>query len=390
MSVNFNRRRFLQTGAAATAGVLVNSCKTKSAVSSGSSNDKVIHRTLGKTGIKVPIVSMGVFKADNPEIIRAAYNIGIRHFDTAYAYQNGRNEGMVGDVFKELPRESAIIATKFKPAKDKSSVDDLLKMFDTSLKRLQMEYVDILYLHFSSSAEQTLDKRHIDALRKAKESGKARFVGVSTHSRMAEVINAAVDSNFYEVVLTSYNIKLKDDKELNDAIKRASEAGLGVIGMKTMAGGYLDKEKKKPVNCKAALKWALSNPDIHTTIPGISNYEMLQENWSVASDISLSPQEKSDLSFTYNETGMFCKGCQVCNGQCPKNLPIPDLMRSYMYNYGYSSPAEAYSTLASLALTDNPCKDCKYCSVNCSCGFDIKQKVTNIARIKNVPPDFLV
>jgi predicted aldo/keto reductase-like oxidoreductase len=390
MSSNFNRRKFLQTGAAATAGIIAGGCKTNAAVPGKSSSDKIIYRTLGKTGIKVPIVSMGVFKADNPDIIKACHNVGIRHFDTAYAYQNGRNEEMVGEVFKELPRESAIIATKFKPRRGRKSTKDLLEMLDTSLKRLQMEYVDILYLHDTSTVEKALEKDYLEALRIAKESGKARHIGVSTHSNMANVINAAVDSNFYEVVLTSYNIKLKDDKELHDAIKRASEAGLGVIGMKNGAGGYLDEDKKQPVNFKAALKWALSNPHIHTTIPGIANYEMLRENWSVVSDISLSAQEKKDLNFAYNETGMFCKGCHICNGQCPKNLPIPDLMRSYMYNYGYSSPAEAFSTVASLGLTENPCGDCTECSVKCSSGFNVKKKVTNIARIKNVPPEFLV
>jgi predicted aldo/keto reductase-like oxidoreductase len=297
---------------------------------------------------------------------------------------------MVGDVFKEIPRESVTIATKFKPKRGRASTKDLLKMLDTSLKRLQMDYVDILYLHDVRSVEAALDERYIEALRIAKESGKARHIGISTHINMADIINAAVDRNFYEVVLTSYNIKLKDDKELDSAIKRASEAGLGVVGMKNMAGGFLDEEKKVPVNYKAALKWALSNPHIHTTIPGIANYEMLKENWSVASDVALSTEEKQDLKIAYNETGLFCKGCLTCSGQCPKNLPIPDLMRSYMYNYGYSLPSEAYATVASLEIAENPCNDCSECSVKCSSGFNVKQKVTNIARIKNVPPEFLV
>jgi ferredoxin len=129
---------------------------------------------------------------------------------------------------------------------------------------------------------------------------------------------------------------------------------------------------------------------MHTTIPGIANYEMLRENWSVVGDVSLNAEEKKDLEIAFNETGIFCKGCLSCNGQCPKNLPIPDLMRSYMYNYGYSAPAEAYETVASLELPDNPCDDCAVCNVNCAVGFNVKGKVSNIARIKNVPPEFLV
>src|SRR5690349_20598729 len=63
---------------------------------------KPIMRPLGKTGIKLPIVSMGVMNADSPGLLRRSYEVGIRHFDTAAAYQMGRNESMVGDVVKEL------------------------------------------------------------------------------------------------------------------------------------------------------------------------------------------------------------------------------------------------------------------------------------------------
>jgi hypothetical protein len=74
---------------------------------------EIIYRTLGKTGLKMPVVSMGVMNANNPEIVLAAYEQGIRHFDTAARYQYGRNEQMVGDVTKKLGvRDKVIIGTK--------------------------------------------------------------------------------------------------------------------------------------------------------------------------------------------------------------------------------------------------------------------------------------
>src|SRR5208337_2691153 len=73
----------------------------------------VLQRTLGKTGLTLPIVSMGVMNADVPGLLRRAYELGIRHFDTAAAYQQGRNEEMVGKVIKDLGvRDKVTITTK--------------------------------------------------------------------------------------------------------------------------------------------------------------------------------------------------------------------------------------------------------------------------------------
>jgi predicted aldo/keto reductase-like oxidoreductase len=388
-NTTFNRRNFLLLGATASLGMAAQALplhKNKEI-----KKKKIIYRTLGKTGIEVPIVSMGVMRADNPNILKAAYELGIRHFDTASGYQDGRNEEMVGQYFKDKPREEVIISTKIHPPKEGLSTDQFIEKFDQSLKRLQMSYVDILYLHAASDKEYALDPRYTEALRRIKESGKAKFVGVTTHSNMAVVLNAAVDSKLYDVVLTSYNFRLKDDTELQSALQRANDAGLGIVAMKNMAGGYLDKDKKKPVNCKAALKWVLSNPLIHTAIPGLTNFEMVKENWEVAQNHDLEENEKGDLQLAMNEPGLYCHGCLKCSGQCPKNLPIPDLMRSYMYNYGYSYPAKAQTTVAKLNLSANPCDSCTgNCSVACPNGLDVRERITDIARIKMVPSNFLV
>ena len=72
-----------------------------------------------------------------------------------------------------------------------------------------MDYVDILYLHSAKSKEYTQNKPFVEALLEVKAKGKARFIGVSTHSNEPEVINAAVDSGVYDVILTSYNFQQK-------------------------------------------------------------------------------------------------------------------------------------------------------------------------------------
>jgi len=384
-----NRRRFLQLGVAATACVAATTPGMASAATSSKDKSKTIFRTLGKTGIQVPIVSMGVMRADNPNILKAAYQIGITFFDTAHGYQDGRNEEMVGNFLKDKPRDSFVVATKIHAPKD-TPKERFLEMVDISLKRLQMDYVDILYLHAVDDPEMLYSEQFIEALKTAKEQGKTRHVGFSTHKNMTEMINTAVEKGFYEVILTTYNFRLAGDENMTKALQKAHDAGIGLVGMKNMAGGWLDEAKTKKVNCKAALKWALTNPCMHTCIPGIISFEMLMENWTVASDISLSDKEKEDLQLALDETGMFCTGCNSCSGQCKNNLPVPELMRSYMYNYAYAYPAKAWKTVAETGVSSDPCSNCDECAVTCKSGFDVRSKITNIARIQTVPAEFLV
>jgi predicted aldo/keto reductase-like oxidoreductase len=161
--------------------------------------------------------------------------------------------------------------------------------------------------------------------------------------------------------------------------------------MKPFAGGgFLDKEKTKPLNTTAALKWVLSNPDVHTAIPGMTSFDHLDINLKVLSDITMTLQEKNDLLVANEEPGLFCAGCKKCIPACPFNLPVPDLMRAYMYAYGYSDPAMAYNLLGELGTGSAPCSNCKACRVECSRNFNVREKISDISRLVNVPSDFIV
>src|SRR5260370_40062358 len=110
----------------------------------------LLERTLGRTGLKLPIVSMGVMNADVPGILRRSYELGIRHFDTAAVYQNGRNEEMVGSVINEMGiRDKVVVSTKPGIRASVQNPVDAKKRFidgvEASLKRLQMAHFAILY-----------------------------------------------------------------------------------------------------------------------------------------------------------------------------------------------------------------------------------------------------
>ncbi len=390
------RRAFFRSGIAGAAGITM---LGGSAIAPGSHSEEgeIVYRTLGKTGLRLPVVSFGVMRSDNDALVRAAYEAGMKMFDTAHGYMNGRNEEMLGGFFSQVPRDSFVIATKVKPEgvdraglpTKETTAADFLGKFDLSLSRLKMDYVDILYMHAVDSVEMVRHKEIVNAMLDLKKKGRVRFIGISTHKNEPLVINTMAEDGIWDVVLTSYNYRQTYLVEMNSAIDRAVAAGIGVVAMKTLAGGWLDRERTKPVNVQAALRWVISNPNVHTTIPGITAFDQLETDLRIMKDISMTEQDKEHLMAGSDYQGLYCNACSNCVPGCPNNLPIPEMMRAYMYAYGYRSAAMASELLTETGATSDPCAGCAECTATCVKGFDIREKVTDISRLVNVPFDLL-
>jgi len=396
------RRNFIKKGISGVAAVTVGPSLLPGFSSQAETNNsKIITRKLGNTGLELPVVSMGVMRADNPNLIRAAYDRGVVHFDTAHGYQGGRNEEMCGKVFKNIDRDSFIISTKIPGNKFntnsgewniKNNAEEFVEKFEISLKRLQMDYVDILYLHGRSNKQEVMEEEILERIMQLKMQGKIRYIGVSTHRNEPEVIHAAIDSKVYDIILTAYNFKQDHSEKVGKAIESAAKAGLGVIAMKTQAGVFWDEDKEHKINMKAALKWILQNPHVHTTIPGFQTFDQMNEDVEIMEDLNMSLEEVKELKFgeEMGMLGLYCNQCGSCNNQCIDNIDIPTMMRSYMYAFGYNNFAQAKDTLISTKLEELPCNNCNECLVNCRAGFNIKEKLHRIYEIKNIPDTFLV
>lgn len=391
------RRNFLRSGLAGAAGLAV---IDRSALAGGMNrgNEAIIYRTLGKTGLKIPVLSFGVMRSDNSAIVKAAFDAGVTMFDTAHGYMNGRNEEMLGQFFSTVPRDSFILATKVKPAgvdsrtglpSKETTAADFLSKFDLSLQRLRLDYVDILYMHAVDTVEMVRHKEIVNTMLDLKKSGRVKFIGISTHKNEPLVINTMAEDGIWDVVLTAYNFKQTYLAELDSALERAGKAGIGVVAMKTMAGGWLDKEKTRAVNPQAALKWVLSNTNVHTTIPGITTFDQLTADMQIMKDLTLTVAEKDELIAGASIQGLYCNACSNCKPGCPNNLPIPELMRAYMYAYGYGNLAMASALISETAVKADPCASCGSCTANCVKGFNLRGKITDISRLANVPFDLI-
>jgi uncharacterized protein len=390
---HLDRRHFITTSLAAASGAMITgTLHAQEQVVGKKSSAGVKHtRKLGRTGLVLPVVSMGVMRSDNPGLVRSALEKGFLHLDTAHGYQKGRNEEMLGKLLAGYPRDSFFISTKVptEGGDSTAAVRAWLGRVELSLQRLKMDHVDILYLHAAGSKAETLEPSMLDALQQAKEKGYTRFVGVSTHKNEPDVLDAAADSGVYDVVLTSVNFKQDHYPSVKAAIARAAKAGVGIVGMKTMAGGFLDREKTKPVNCRAALKFVLQDPNVTTTIPGITSFEQLEENSSVNQDLVLTEEEQDALAAGRLEGGLYCQGCEHCVAGCPRGVSIPDYMRAFMYTYGYRDLAMARNVVTQLDAAGDPCGNCSSCSAECVKGFPVRERIADVRRVGLIPEEFL-
>jgi hypothetical protein len=393
------RRDFVKTTLAGAGGLFLLSSEAKAqekrAVDSKGKERTFLYRTLGRTGLKLPVINMGVMNSDNPNLIRAALDSGLVLLDTAHGYMGGRNEETIGSVIKGRPRDSFMIGSKVSLPRDRSTglyvegatTEEFLKKLDISLKRLGVDHVEILYHHGVSNKESVIYEPVLKAMEKAKKEGKIRFTGISTHMNEPEVLHATVDSGFYDVVLVAYNFQQKHMPEVRSAIARAAQAGIGVVGMKAIRGG--NRQTPTVQSASAALKWVLQDPNVHTLVPGFTAFEEMEMDLAVMENPTLTEEEKRTLQKEASVKNNYCQGCGQCLKQCRDHLPVPDLMRAYMYTYDYRNLAMAQDLVLSLNLPSRTCQDCSQCSVKCTAGFNVPAKIKDVIRLKDVPTEFI-
>jgi predicted aldo/keto reductase-like oxidoreductase len=310
----------------------------------------------------------------------------------------GKNEEVIGEVLKGRPRDSFLISTKVNLPRnettglytEEATEAAFLSRLDISLKRLGVDYVDILHHHGLSKREQVFYEPIMNAMTKAKKAGKIRFTGISTHSNEPETIQAAIDSKFYDVAATAFNFRQKHQEEMKKAIAAAAAAGLGVIGMKAMGGSPRSNygRDRQPEDGQVALKWVLQDKNIHMVIAGFTAFDELEMDLKIMQDMALSKPEKAHLQKMLSMPSLYCQGCERCMASCRQNLPIPDLMRAYMYLYGYRNLGAAQDLVSSLRLPAQVCGDCGSCPVQCISGFPVSARIRDVVRLREVPPEF--
>lgn len=370
-SEKIGRRKFIKHMSSVLLGIMATPVwKSSPSLAKTEKMPTLEYRTLGKTGLKVTVVSMGVMNCSDPAVLHRAFDLGINFYDTAPSYMRGTNEEMVGNVLKGK-REKVFIQTKVHAHDEKR----MRASVERSLRRLRTDYIDVLVWHGLYSPEEVSDPSLFECMSKMKREGKARFTGFSAHSNMASLLREAAKSNFHDVALVSYNFT--HSKKLKEAVAIAAKSGIGVVAMKTQAGGYKKERMGSLTPHQAALKYVLMDQNVSMAVPGVTTIEQIEECAAVMGTSFSKGNLKELKQYQSFLQGRICTMCGGCSGECPYGVPHSDLLRVVMYHDGYQNNRLVKESLEKTVALQNiqRCSECPSCSVICRRGLDIKGQI---------------
>jgi predicted aldo/keto reductase-like oxidoreductase len=367
------------------------------------------YRTLGRTGLRTSILGTGGFHyleisaAETQALLNHYLDAGGNYVETAPQYGNGESELKVGPVVARR-RNEMVLTTKCHPRDRETAA----RTIDLSLKQLQTDHVDILLMHHVQ-LQADLDTIFSDdgamrAAEDARAAGKVRFIGMSNHGH-PELMIQALERYPLDVIMTGmnyydrFNFPRIEEKLLPMAVER----GVGIVGMKGLADGYLWRSAQN------ALRYAWSLP-IGTLALGWNTPEMLEQDLAWAEAFTpLTDEERERLFTEAPELGTYvCRLCDKCL-PCPEGIDIPRLFElegvydRQMWDGVVRDPADfalrnrlrfwfeynnerARAAYAKAAVKADACTNCGDCEPRCPYGLPIVRKLRHTnAKLSGLP-----
>ena len=346
------------------------------------------HRRLGRTNAMVSDISLGSGRIRDLEVPSAAIERGVTYIDTAPDYADAGSEMLLGQAMKGR-RDQIFLATKFcRPdghLPNDTPVPEIIASVEQSLRRLQTDHVDLVHIHACDRVDRLMAPNIHEAFDRLKEQGKARFLGVSTHTpNLEEVANTAIDSGRFDVMMLAYHFGMWPD--FGHILEKAKQHDVGVVAMKTLKGArHADLAQFRDgatAYSQAAFRWVLSNPNVSCLVISFSTLQHVDE-YLAASGTALRPEDVGLLE-RYDQLvrGDYCQPhCGLCLGSCPENLPIHDVLRYRMYARDYGWEREGMRLYARLEKSASVCTGCPApCAGACPHGIPIRTAMLDAHR----------
>ena len=313
----------------------------------------------------------------DPAVLLRAFDLGVNFYDTARRYMRGRNEEILGKTFRGK-RDKVLIQTKVRMV---SSEKKNRESVEKSLKSLRTDYVDVLLAHSLKTPEEVCNPEIIKFLQAMKKEGKARFTGFSSHTDMASLLKAAAEGGCHDIALVSYNFTHSND--LKEAIESAAKSGIGVVAMKTQAGGYRAADMRGLSPHQAALKYVIMDRNISTAVPGVTTIEQIEECVAVMRRAYSRGDTDTLQQYDSYLQGRICTMCGGCKGDCPFGVKHTDLLSVVMYRDGYKNIELGEETLREEGLLEagKQCTECSFCSIVCRRGLNIRTQMESVKQI---------
>jgi len=372
-----NRRNFLQIMGAAGLGSVFASAKANADSNVTRKDQKsklpqVPRRKLGKTGIEVPCLSLGLMYnlLDNQILLRKSLQWAVNYWDTSNNYAGGNSERGIGKFFSNNPdaRKNVFLVSKASGARTVADVENRLQ---TSFRRMKTDYIDMYFgVHALEHPSQLTDELKQWVIN-AKKKKQIRFFGFSTHKNMAQNLSAAAKLDWIDAIMTSYNFRVMQDPQMAPAIEACHKAGIGLIAMKTQgkpvweikteADKWVLTEAEKKLTAhllkrgfteaQANIKIVLDDERFASVCVGMINIAHLVENVAVTFDKTKLTQADISIFKEYAQVTCsgYCAGCaNICKSALPQTPYISDIMRYLMYYNSYGDQDRARKLFAQI------------------------------------------
>jgi len=311
-----DRRNFLKSLAGVTAGLSLAPAAFGSEQNKDRLGDILPKRKLGRTGEYVTMLGTGGYhvgwttERDAQEVIEAALEGGVRFFDTAESYGNGRSEERYGKYLTPKYRDLIFLTSKT-TGPDAKTVQEHL---EGTLRRLKVDHLDLYQIHSIRTPEDVdsrIEKGVIDYLLKAKAQGKFRYLGFTGHQNPyahAHMLDRTKDTDIFDTVLMPVNVLDASWYSFTENVMpKALARNMGITSIKSLADGRFFAKKEQanwtsddPVipnylSIKEAMHYVWSLP-VTVLISGNENATFMREKIALARSFSkLSEAERMAL-----------------------------------------------------------------------------------------------
>ncbi len=359
----WNRRGFLKAAGLSGVGMAIGSSGIGSITEAEAASPSMPARAFGRSGTRVPILCLGgsMNFIDRQTLLRQALAMGVSYWDTADNYSGGRSEEGIGRYFDRFPedRKRVFLVSKTSASEPERMDTDLA----ASLKRLNTDYIDLYLVHGLSAVDGRLSSGTRQWVERAKGDGRIRHFGFSTHRNMAECLLKAARLGWIDGIMTTYNYRLMTDPEMSTAVDACSEAGIGLIAMKTQGRSFSFSSSDRGSELverfmgqgmtehQARLKAVWEDTRFAGICSHMDSIALLSSNVAAAVDgISLSREDRRCLHRHARRTSSdYCTGCgHICEEEWGGRIPVADLMRCLLYAHCYNDyqmAGDAYARL---------------------------------------------
>lgn len=361
---------------------------------------------LGFGCMRLPKKGSGIDESRSIQMIHTAIEQGVNYFDTAYVYNNGKSESVLGEaLLTNGYRNRVKIATKMPPFMVKKA-SDFDKIFDKELQRLQTNYIDYYLIHMLADVATWERLKALGILlwiAEKKEHGQIRNIGFSYHGGRQGFVEL-IDAYDWDFCQIQYNYLDEYNQATKNGLHYATSKNIPVIIMEPLRGGKIINGLPKEVNeiwraakparsaANWALRWVWNHPEALVVLSGMSTEEQLEENIIIGSEAEANAlsDESLDLfrqakEILARKIKVNCTACGYCL-PCPNGVDIPTCFSAY--NEKYMNPsrmANLQYMLLTGASTAKPgyaslCIHCKKCEKHCPQSIPISDKMTEVSK----------